>query len=163
MIYNKKAFVIGILFILMGVSEIGLCLYRKSVPAGNLLTMAMLFAIGISELVIACSQSAYREAQRVKHDPREILLEGRVSKAVVQMMQGILFLGTFLFVIAGSLLDQMVLTGLAVFCGLFLTLSFFLELGCTLYYNRKIPEDDFPSDGDRSNYAPDFEEQNITQ
>lgn len=146
-IYNKKGFLIGIMC--CGVSIV--CFIKDLVAPSDftllqmkhLLISSLMGLIGLNYISRAFSRKDTAEDCAEQENRRNQMIEVKSNAASFIILQRVLIAGTILSLITFYFTENLILIAILIITGLFLTLSWVIEIITAIYYGKKQQGDEF--------------------
>ena len=136
-IYNKKKFADGCFFLVLGAALAGAMIWKREIDGKSVVLALIALVIGADALVRSLSRRlSYQDAL----DERNIQVELRARSRTLSLLRGTL-MAVLILSLIGALANpegELVYGGMMVVSGVLYTLSLFIELACSFYYEGRI-------------------------
>ena len=126
-IYNKKKFADGCFFLVLGAALAGAMIWKREIDGKSVVLALIALVIGADALVRSLSE-------------RNIQVELRARSRTLSLLRGTL-MAVLILSLIGALANpegELVYGGMMVVSGVLYTLSLFIELACSFYYEGRI-------------------------
>ena len=136
-IYNKKKFADGCFFLVLGAALAGAMIWKREID-GKSVVLALI--IGADALVRSLSRRLSYQDKVEALDERNIQVELRARSRTLSLLRGTL-MAVLILSLIGALANpegELVYGGMMVVSGVLYTLSLFIELACSFYYEGRI-------------------------
>ena len=137
-IYNKKKFADGCFFLVLGAALAGAMIWKREIDGKSVVLALIALVIGADALVRSLSRRLSYQDKVEALDERNIQVELRARSRTLSR-------GTLMAVLILSLIGalanpegELVYGGMMVVSGVLYTLSLFIELACSFYYEGRI-------------------------
>ena len=138
-IYNKKKFADGCFFLVLGAALAGAMIWKREIDGKSVVLALIALVIGADALVRSLSRRlSYQD--KVALDERNIQVELRARSRTLSLLRGTL-MAVLILSLIGALANpegELVYGGMMVVSGVLYTLSLFIELACSFYYEGRI-------------------------
>lgn len=135
-IYNRKHFLLGLLFLLLAAALLAVSLWRGFELKGTVLLVAC-FLYGAGLLIRSLSREMSKTDKIDELDERNRFMKLRARSAALLWSEGICFVCLLLCVLGRKWLSDVLCTPMVLSFGLMLSVMLILELITALYFNRK--------------------------
>lgn len=137
-IYNRKNFYSGAFFLLLGIALVSVQIWKQSFEAKSIVLAAAMLFIGIGTLLRATSKSCAARDKIEEKDERNLLISYRTKSMSFSLLRAISLVLCWIFAIAAiahpAKEAQLVFASGMIVTGLLFTISFVVELICSIYY-----------------------------
>ena len=131
-IYNKKKFADGCFFLVLGAALAGAMIWKREIDGKSVVLALIALVIGADALVRSLSRRlSYQD---------NIQVELRARSRTLSLLRGTL-MAVLILSLIGALANpegELVYGGMMVVSGVLYTLSLFIELACSFYYEGRI-------------------------
>ena len=124
-IYNKKKFADGCFFLVLGAALAGAMIWKREIDGKSVVLALIALVIGADALVRSLSRRLSYQDKVEALDERNIQVELRARSRTLSLLRG-------------TLMAVLVYGGMMVVSGVLYTLSLFIELACSFYYEGRI-------------------------
>lgn len=139
-IYNKKKFVDGCFFLVLGAALAGAMIWKREIDGKSVVLAFIALVIGADALVRSLSRRLSYQDKVEALDERNIQVELRARSRTLSLLRGTL-MAVLILSLIGALANpegELVYGGMMVVSGVLYTLSLFIELACSFYYEGRI-------------------------
>ena len=134
-IYNKKKFADGCFFLVLGAALAGAMIWKREIDGKSVVLALIALVIGADALVRSLSRRLSYQDKVEALDERNIQVELRARSRTLSL------LAVLILSLIGALANpegELVYGGMMVVSGVLYTLSLFIELACSFYYEGRI-------------------------
>ena len=139
-IYNKKKFADGGFFLVLGAALAGAMIWKREIDGKSVVLALIALVIGADALVRSLSRRLSYQDKVEALDERNIQVELRARSRTLSLLRGTL-MAVLILSLIGALANpegELVYGGMMVVSGVLYTLSLFIELACSFYYEGRI-------------------------
>ena len=139
-IYNKPKFVDGCFFLVLGAALAGAMIWKREIDGKSVVLALIALVIGADALVRSLSRRLSYQDKVEALDERNIQVELRARSRTLSLLRGTL-MAVLILSLIGALANpegELVYGGMMVVSGVLYTLSLFIELACSFYYEGRI-------------------------
>lgn len=139
-IYNKKKFADGFFFLVLGAALAGAMIWKREIDGKSVVLALIALVIGADALVRSLSRRLSYQDKVEALDERNIQVELRARSRTLSLLRGTL-MAVLILSLIGALANpegELVYGGMMVVSGVLYTLSLFIELACSFYYEGRI-------------------------
>ena len=139
-IYNKKMFADGCFFLVLGAALAGAMIWKREIDGKSVVLALIALVIGADALVRSLSRRLSYQDKVEALDERNIQVELRARSRTLSLLRGTL-MAVLILSLIGALANpegELVYGGMMVVSGVLYTLSLFIELACSFYYEGRI-------------------------
>ena len=139
-IYNKKKFEDGCFFLVLGAALAGAMIWKREIDGKSVVLALIALVIGADALVRSLSRRLSYQDKVEALDERNIQVELRARSRTLSLLRGTL-MAVLILSLIGALANpegELVYGGMMVVSGVLYTLSLFIELACSFYYEGRI-------------------------
>ena len=139
-IYNKKKFSDGCFFLVLGAALAGAMIWKREIDGKSVVLALIALVIGADALVRSLSRRLSYQDKVEALDERNIQVELRARSRTLSLLRGTL-MAVLILSLIGALANpegELVYGGMMVVSGVLYTLSLFIELACSFYYEGRI-------------------------
>ena len=139
-IYNKKKFADGCFFFVLGAALAGAMIWKREIDGKSVVLALIALVIGADALVRSLSRRLSYQDKVEALDERNIQVELRARSRALSLLRGTL-MAVLILSLIGALANpegELVYGGMMVVSGVLYTLSLFIELACSFYYEGRI-------------------------
>ena len=139
-IYNKKQFADGCFFLVLGAALAGAMIWKREIDGKSVVLALIALVIGADALVRSLSRRLSYQDKVEALDERNIQVELRARSRTLSLLRGTL-MAVLILSLIGALANpegELVYGGMMVVSGVLYTLSLFIELACSFYYEGRI-------------------------
>ena len=139
-IYNKKKFADGCFFLVLGAALAGAMIWKREIDGKSVVLALIALVIGADALVRSLSRRLSYQDKVEALDERNIQVELRARSRTLSLLRGTL-MAVLILSLIGALANpegELVYGGMMVVSGVLYTLSLFIELACSFYYEGRI-------------------------
>ena len=139
-IYNKKKFADGCFFLVPGAALAGAIIWKREIDGKSVVLALIALVIGADALVRSLSRRLSYQDKVEALDERNIQVELRARSRTLSLLRGTL-MAVLILSLIGALANpkgELVYGGMMVVSGVLYTLSLFIELACSFYYEGRI-------------------------
>ena len=139
-IYNKKKFADGCFFLVLGAALAGAMIWKREIDGKSVVLALIALVIGADALVRSLSRRLSYQDKVEALDERNIHVELRARSRTLSLLRGTL-MAVLILSLIGALANpegELVYGGMMVVSGVLYTLSLFIELACSFYYEGRI-------------------------
>ena len=139
-IYNKKKFADGCFFLALGAALAGAMIWKREIDGKSVVLALIALVIGADALVRSLSRRLSYQDKVEALDERNIQVELRARSRTLSLLRGTL-MAVLILSLIGALANpegELVYGGMMVVSGVLYTLSLFIELACSFYYEGRI-------------------------
>ena len=139
-IYNKTKFADGCFFLVLGAALAGAIIWKREIDGKSVVLALIALVIGADALVRSLSRRLSYQDKVEALDERNIQVELRARSRTLSLLRGTL-MAVLILSLIGALANpegELVYGGMMVVSGVLYTLSLFIELACSFYYEGRI-------------------------
>ena len=139
-IYNKKKFADGCFSLVLGAALAGAMIWKREIDGKSVVLALIALVIGADALVRSLSRRLSYQDKVEALDERNIQVELRARSRTLSLLRGTL-MAVLILSLIGALANpegELVYGGMMVVSGVLYTLSLFIELACSFYYEGRI-------------------------
>ena len=139
-IYNKKKFADGCFVLVLGAALAGAIIWKREIDGKSVVLALIALVIGADALVRSLSRRLSYQDKVEALDERNIQVELRARSRTLSLLRGTL-MAVLILSLIGALANpkgELVYGGMMVVSGVLYTLSLFIELACSFYYEGRI-------------------------
>ena len=139
-IYNNKKFADGCFFLVLGAALAGAIIWKREIDGKSVVLALIALVIGADALVRSLSRRLSYQDKVEALDERNIQVELRARSRTLSLLRGTL-MAVLILSLIGALANpegELVYGGMMVVSGVLYTLSLFIELACSFYYEGRI-------------------------
>lgn len=139
-IYNKEKFADGCFFLVLGAALAGAIIWKREIDGKSVVLALIALVIGADALVRSLSRRLSYQDKVEALDERNIQVELRARSRTLSLLRGTL-MAVLILSLIGALANpegELVYGGMMVVSGVLYTLSLFIELACSFYYEGRI-------------------------
>ena len=139
-IYNKTKFADGSFFLVLGAALAGAMIWKREIDGKSVVLALIALVIGADALVRSLSRRLSYQDKVEALDERNIQVELRARSRTLSLLRGTL-MAVLILSLIGALANpegELVYGGMMVVSGVLYTLSLFIELACSFYYEGRI-------------------------
>lgn len=139
-IYNKKKFADGCFFQVLGAALLGAMIWKREIDGKSVVLALIALVIGADALVRSLSRRLSYQDKVEALDERNIQVELQARSRTLSLLRGTL-MAVLILSLIGALANpegELVYGGMMVVSGVLYTLSLFIELACSFYYEGRI-------------------------
>ena len=139
-IYNTKKFADGCFFLVLGAALAGAMIWKREIDGKSVVLALIALVIGADALVRSLSRRLSYQDKVEALDERNIQVELRARSRTLSLLRGTL-MAVLILSLIGALANpegELVYGGMMVVSGVLYTLSLFIELACSFYYEGRI-------------------------
>lgn len=136
-IYNKKKFADGCFFLVLGAALAGAMIWKREIDGKSVVLALIALVIGADALVRSLSRRLSYQDKVEALDERNIQVELRARSRTLSLLRGTL-MAVLILSLIGALANPEGDGGMMVVSGVLYTLSLFIELACSFYYEGRI-------------------------
>lgn len=139
-IYNKNKFADGCFFLVLGAALAGAMIWKREIDGKSVVLALIALVIGADALVRSLSRRLSYQDKVEALDERNIQVELRARSRTLSLLRGTL-MAVLILSLIGALANpegELVYGGMMVVSGVLYTLSLFIELACSFYYEGRI-------------------------
>ena len=139
-IYIMKKFADGCFFLVLGAALAGAMIWKREIDGKSVVLALIALVIGADALVRSLSRRLSYQDKVEALDERNIQVELRARSRTLSLLRGTL-MAVLILSLIGALANpegELVYGGMMVVSGVLYTLSLFIELACSFYYEGRI-------------------------
>ena len=139
-ICNKNKFAGGCFFLVLGAALAGAMIWKREIDGKSVVLALIALVIGADALVRSLSRRLSYQDKVEALDERNIQVELRARSRTLSLLRGTL-MAVLILSLIGALANpegELVYGGMMVVSGVLYTLSLFIELACSFYYEGRI-------------------------
>ena len=139
-IYNNIKFADGCFFLVLGAALAGAMIWKREIDGKSVVLALIALVIGADALVRSLSRRLSYQDKVEALDERNIQVELRARSRTLSLLRGTL-MAVLILSLIGALANpegELVYGGMMVVSGVLYTLSLFIELACSFYYEGRI-------------------------
>ena len=139
-IYNKKKVGAEMFLLVLGAALAGAMIWKREIDGKSVVLALIALVIGADALVRSLSRRLSYQDKVEALDERNIQVELRARSRTLSLLRGTL-MAVLILSLIGALANpegELVYGGMMVVSGVLYTLSLFIELACSFYYEGRI-------------------------